>query len=73
MTDAMKRFYTHYIGPQVENQPRDAGEELYFGLLDSDLCPHQKEALENVTAFYAAQGFRLGLKMGMALEEELRG
>ena len=64
-------FYSHYIRPYVESQPKTAGEAAQFSLLTGELCPEQLRCLEAVTVFYAIQGFRLGLKSGMALEEEL--
>lgn len=72
MTDIMKWFYADYIKPHIESQPKDAGESMWFDLLNNDLYPQQKEALQAALAFYAAQGFRLGLKTGLTLGEDLR-
>lgn len=72
MSDLMRWLYTHYIRDQVENQPRDDGEAMWFDLLKNGLEPHQDEAYRAVCAFYAVQGFRLGVKTGLALGEDLR-
>ena len=73
MSDLMQWLYVHYIKPQVENQPKDNGEVLCFDLLKNDLTPCLEEASQTVAAFYTVQGFRLGLKTGLALGEDLRG
>ena len=72
MSDLMAWMYHNYIRPYIEKQPKDDGESMWFSLLDSELCPHQREPLDAVTTFYAVQGFRPGLKTGLALEKELR-
>lgn len=72
MSDLMKWLYTNYIKPNIENQPKDDGETMWFSLLENELCPHQREPLDAVAAFYAVQGFRLGMKTGLAVGEELR-
>lgn len=72
MSDLMTWLYQNYIQPQIESRPKDAGEEMQFDFLCNDLYPQQKEALRTALAFYGAQGFRLGLKTGMALGNELR-
>lgn len=72
MSDLMTWLYQSYIQPQIESRPKDTGEEMQFDFLNNELDPQQKEAFETVLAFYGAQGFRLGLKTGMALEDELR-
>lgn len=71
MTDMMKWFCANYILPQVEKQPMDFEEETYLDLLNNELPPHARAAMGAVNRFYAAQGFRLGLKVGAALGEEL--
>ena len=72
MTDIMKWLYADYIKPHIESQPKDGGEAMWFDLLNNNLYPQQKEALQAALDFYAAQGFRLGLKTGLALGEDLR-
>lgn len=71
MSDLMSWFYTHYIKSYVECQPKDELEEVWFDRVDNDLCPHQKEDLQPLLAFYAVQGFRLGLKTGLSLGKDL--
>ena len=44
---------------------------MLVDLLENELGPLQRESLEAVTAFFAVQGFRLGLKTGMALAGDL--
>ena len=60
MSDLMKWMYAHYIRSYIESQPKE-----------NELGPLQRESLEAVTAFFAVQGFRLGLKTGMALAGDL--
>ena len=72
MSDLMQWLYIHYIRPQVENQPKDNGEIRCFDLLKNDLAPSMEEAYQAVAAFYTVEGFRLGLKTGLALGDELR-
>ena len=71
MSDLMKWMYAHYIKSYIESQPKDDGETMWFDLLENELGPLQRESLEAVTAFFAVQGFRLGLKTGMALAGDL--
>ena len=42
-------------------------------MVRNDLLPELWDSLEVIAAFYAVQGFRLGLKTGLALGEDLRG
>lgn len=72
MSDLMKWLYDHYIRPQIENQPRDDGDKLHFTILESALMEAEKQDLEYVCRFYAVQGFRAGVKFGLALGENLR-
>ena len=44
---------------------------MWFDRLDNELYPQEKESLQAVLAFYAAQGFRLGVRTGLALKEDL--
>ena len=71
MTDLMRCMYENYIRPQIESQPKDATEAMWFDRLDNELYPQEKESLQAVLAFYAAQGFRLGVRTGLALKEDL--
>ena len=72
MSDLMKWLYDHYIQPQIENQPQDDADELHFAILESSLTEAAKQDLEYVCRFYAVQGFRLGVKTGLALGEDLK-
>lgn len=72
MTDLMGWLYDHYIHPQIENQPQDDADELHFAILESALMEAEKQDLEYVCRFYAVQGFRAGVKFGLALGEDLR-
>ncbi len=71
MSDLMKWLYQNYIQPQIESQPKDIGEATQIDLLHNELSPQQEETLTAALAFYGAQGFRLGLKTGMALKDDL--
>ena len=73
MTDFMEWLSLYYIKPYVDSQPKDDGEETDFSLLRNELLPGLWDALDTVNTFYAVQGFRLGLKTGLALREDLRG
>ena len=72
MSDLMKWLYDHYIHPQIENQPQDDADELHFAILESALMEAEKQDLEYVCRFYAVQGFRAGVKFGLALGGDLR-
>ena len=73
MTDLMGWLYDHYIHPKIENQPQDDADDLHFAILDSALMEAEKQDLEYVCRFYAVQGFRAGVKFGLALGEDLKG
>ena len=70
MSDLMTWLYDHYIQPQIENQPQDDGDAFRFSLLEPSLTKEQQKDLACVCRFYAMQGFRLGVKTGLALREE---
>lgn len=71
MSDLMTWLYDHYIHPQIESQPRDDGDMFRFSLLEPSLTAEQRADLACVCRFYAVEGFRLGVKTGLALKEEL--
>lgn len=71
MTDMMKWFCTNYILPQIEAQPMDFEAQMRLDMLRNELTSDMHPMLAAVNAFYAAQGFRIGLKFGAALGEEL--
>ena len=71
MTDLMKWFCANYILPQIEKQPMDYEAKMRLDTLESELPVDMRASLSAVNGFYAAQGFRLGLKLGAALGEEL--
>lgn len=71
MTDLMKWMYENYIRPQIESQPKNDAEEMWFSFLDYELNDDQKRALQSTLAFYAAQGFRLGVRTGVTLGSDL--
>lgn len=73
MSDLMNWFYAHYIRLHIESQPKSDGELLRFSFLESELDAEQQEDCQAALAFYAIQGFRLGLKTGLALGEDLAG
>lgn len=71
MTDLMKWFCTNYILPQIEKQPMDYEAKMRLDTLENELPVDMRAFLSAVNGFYATQGFRLGLKLGAALGEEL--
>lgn len=71
MTDLMKWMYDHYIRPNIENQPKDAGEAMQLDLLNNELDPQMRKTLQEVQAYYAVQGFRLGVRTGVTLHADL--
>ena len=71
MRELINWLYDHYIQPHLENQPRDGEAELHFSLLESALRKEERKDLAFVCRFYALQGFRLGVKTGVALGKEL--
>ncbi len=71
MSDFMRWMYDHYIRPNIESQPKDDAEEMWFDFLGNELNEDQTRALHCALAFYAAQGFRLGLRTGVTLGSDL--
>ena len=71
MTDLMRWMYNHYIRLQIENQPKDAGEAMQLDLLNDVLDPQMEQTLQDVLSYYAVQGFRLGVRTGLALQPDL--
>lgn len=71
MTDLMKWMYNHYIKPNIESQPKDDAEDMWFDLLNNELDPQMLEPLQKALSFYAVQGFRLGVRTGVTLSGEL--
>ena len=71
MTDLMKWMYDHYIRPNIESQPKDAGEAMQLDLLKNELDPQMRKTLQEVQAYYAVQGFRLGVRTGVTLGTDL--
>lgn len=71
MTDLMKWMYDHYIKPNIESQPKDDTEDMWFTFLDFELAPHQIQAFQEALAYYATHGFRLGVRTGITLQPDL--
>ncbi len=71
MSDFMRWMYDHYIKPNIESQPKDDGEEMQFDLLNNELDPVARDALQAALAHYAVQGFRLGVRTGVTLGPDL--
>lgn len=71
MTDLMKWMYDHYIKPNIERQPKDDAEDMWSDFLENELNEDQKRALQSSLAFYATQGFRLGVRTGITLQPDL--
>ena len=71
MTDFMRWMYNHYIKPEIESQPKDAGEKMQFDLVNNELTSEFKQDLQDVLAYYAVQGFRLGVRTGVTLSGDL--
>lgn len=71
MSDFMHWMYDHYIKPQIESQPKDDAESMWFDFLDNELYDEQKKGIQAALAFYAVQGFRLGVRTGLGLKDDL--
>ena len=71
MTDFMRWMYDHYIKPNIESQPKTDGEAMQIDLLNNELNPDIQKTLQEVFAFYAVQGFRLGVRTGITLHADL--
>lgn len=71
MTDLMKWTYQHYIKPNIESQPKDAGEAMQLDLLNNVLDPQLQKTLQEVLALYATRSFRLGVRTGVTLHADL--
>ena len=73
MTECMRWLYDHYILPKIEGRPMDDGDAFRAALFWDALDQEQARDARTVLAFYAVQGFRLGLQTGLALGRELEG
>lgn len=71
MSDFMRWMYDHYIKPNIENQPKDDAENMWFDSLDNELDPQLRQTLQKALTFYAVQGFRLGVRTGVTLGGDL--
>ena len=71
MTDLMRWMYEHYIRLQIESQPKTVGEAMQLDLLQNELDPQMVQVLQGVLSYYAVQGFRLGVRTGLALQPDL--
>ena len=71
MSDLMRWMYNHYIKPNIESQPKDDTEDMWFTFLDFELAPQQTQAFQEALAYYAIQGFRLGARTGVTLGADL--
>jgi len=71
MSDFMRWMYDHYISPNIESQPKDDAEYMWFDALNNELDPQMQQTLEKALSFYAVQGFRLGLRTGLTLKDDL--
>ena len=71
MTDFMRWMYDHYIKPNIESQPKDFAIAMQLDLLNNELDENLWNTLQEVFAFYATQGFRLGVRTGVTLQPDL--
>lgn len=71
MTDLMRWMYEHYIRLQIESQPKDVGETMQLDLLQNELDQQMNQILQDALSYYAVQGFRLGIRTGLALQPDL--
>ena len=44
---------------------------MWFTFLDFELAPQQTQAFQEALAYYAIQGFRLGVRTGVTLHADL--
>ena len=72
MSDFMHWMYDHYIRPNIESQPKNDAEAVCFDLLSNELAPDMRQHLQKALSYYAVQGFRLGVRTRIALNEDLR-
>lgn len=72
MTDNMRWFYDEHLRPYIEAQAKDSGELYHFSFLEPALTTEEQKDVAAVNAFYAVHGFRLGLRLGLTLSDELR-
>ncbi len=66
-----ERMHDHYIKPNIESQPKDDAEDMWFDLLNNELSPQMRKTLQKALSFYAVQSFRLGVRTGVTLNGEL--
>jgi hypothetical protein len=72
MTDFMEWLYNNGIEDYIKKQRADDRETSAFSLFEGEYTQTQKEDMENIFSFYAVHGFRLGVRVGLALAEDLR-
>ena len=72
MTDLMQWLYTNHIKSYIQNQKPDEKETPAISFFEGGFTETEKEEMETGFSFYAVHGFRLGLKTGLALAEDLR-
>ena len=71
MSDFMHWLYGHYIKPNIESQPKEAGEAMQLDLLNNELDENLQKTLQAVLGFYAVRSFCLGLRTGAGLKDDL--
>ena len=71
MSELMKWMYHHYIKSYIKSQSKDDGDTFRASLFWNSLDKGQRQDAQAVLQFYAVQGFRLGVKTGLALGKEL--
>ena len=72
MTNFMPDLYYYFIKPYIQDQPIDELFEPYFDRHKATATVDQRDDTNWIRQFYAIHGFILGLKLGLALAEELR-
>ena len=72
MSDFMEWIYKNAIENYIKKQRPDDREARAISLFETEFNATQKDDLEDVFAFYGVHGFRLGLRIGLALAEDLR-
>lgn len=69
----LSELYGHFIRPYVERQPVDEHYAFYFDRHQANASLDEKDDTCCIRRFYAIHAFLLGLKLGLALAEDLKG
>ncbi len=69
----METLYAGFIKHYIEAQPKDQIYSYYFDLHEQTASLGEKDNTNTIRRFFAIHAFILGIKLGLALAEDLKG